>query len=193
MNHHRGSRLAVVDLETTGTTAGKHEIVQIAVVPLNDDLNPTGQHFYANICPEFSERADPKSLEINGLTLDELEGCPDAAMTASLLDEWVQSLGLHTGCRLIPIAHNWVFEHSFLTAWLGAIGRESIFHYHPRDTMILALTINDGAALHGKPAPFKSVGLPELCKQLQIVNTKPHDALADCLAEAELYRKLLCW
>ena len=30
-----GNRLAAVDLETTGTTPGYHEIVQIAVVPWN--------------------------------------------------------------------------------------------------------------------------------------------------------------
>ena len=30
-----------------------------------------------------------------------------------------------------------------------------------------------------------------MCNKLGITNTNPHDALADCIAEAEVYRTLL--
>jgi DNA polymerase III epsilon subunit-like protein len=35
------------------------------------------------------------------------------------------------------------------------------------------------------------VGLAALCEHFGVVNQKPHDALSDCLAEAEVYRCLL--
>jgi DNA polymerase III epsilon subunit-like protein len=36
-----------------------------------------------------------------------------------------------------------------------------------------------------------SVSLGSMCRKLNITNTNPHDALADCIAEAEVYRTLL--
>ena len=49
-----GNLLASIDLETTGTQPGYHEIIQIAVVPLNSDIRPNNDLpvFYQNIKPK---------------------------------------------------------------------------------------------------------------------------------------------
>ena len=44
--------------------------------------------------------------------------------------------------------------------------------------------------LAGREPIFPSVSLTHLCQQLGIVNKKPHDALADAIAEADLYRAM---
>ena len=57
--------------------------------------------------------------------------------------------------------------------------------------MLLAIAINDKAAFRGEAIPFNRVGLGSLCNKFNIVNANAHDALADALAEAEVYRALL--
>lgn len=174
-----------IDLETTGVDPGYSEIIQIAVVPLDDQLEPVGTPFYRLIRPEFPELADPKALEINGLSTEDLMDEADAEKVADLFEEWVD------GRRIIPLAHNYIFEHGFLNAWLGKKRFESLFHYHPRDGMLLALSIKDKCMLAGLPEPFTSVSLTNLCKVYGIINEKPHDALADSIAEAKLYKAML--
>jgi DNA polymerase III epsilon subunit-like protein len=191
MKHLYGNILASIDVETTGTLPRTHEMVQLAVVLLDSTLRPNGLAFSAYIRPEHTERLDPKAFEINGLTLEMLADAPSACRAIDLFDEWFSTLPLPTGGKLVPLSHNWTFEYGFLTAWLGDAGRDHYFHYHARDAMILALSIKDQLALRGQEAPFESVALTNLCKVYGVVNTMPHDALADALAEAELYRRML--
>jgi DNA polymerase III epsilon subunit-like protein len=191
MKHLFNNVITSIDVETTGTQPGYHEIIQVAAVTLNDDLRPDGRSFSTLIRPEHPERADPKALEINGLTLEALSDAPDSERAADLFSEWFLSLGLPPGGKLVPLSHNYTFEHGFLTAWLGITGRDHHIHYHPRDAMILALSIKDQRALKGLPAPFESVSLTNLCKVYGVTNDNPHDALADAIAEAELYRRML--
>jgi DNA polymerase III epsilon subunit-like protein len=191
MNSLNGHLLAAIDFETTGTIPGWHEICQVAIVPLNDDLRPAASPFYRYIRPEHPERADPAALRIHNISATILEAAPSADRVADLLGTWFETFRLHTGRRIMPLAHNWMFEHGFMTAWLGAEGRDAIFHYHARDAQGFALALNDAAALRGIKRPFESVSLTNLCKQFGIVNPKPHDALSDAQAEADLYRAML--
>jgi DNA polymerase III epsilon subunit-like protein len=57
--------------------------------------------------------------------------------------------------------------------------------------MILGISINDRAAMRGEYPVFNSVALGSMCKKLGIPIIKAHDALADSLAEAKLYKSLL--
>lgn len=190
----KGNPLAVVDLETTGRIGGYHEIVQIAVVPLDLrlEVSETVPPFYLNIRPEYPERAERRSEGITGLNLDDLIlNAPTQERVLELLVEWFMDLNLGAGRRLTPIAHNWAFEKSFLTPWLGPELMTTIFHPHPRDTMIFALMLNDRATMLGKSAPFKSVGLIQLCRQFGIPLDNAHNALADSVATAKLYSTMM--
>lgn len=191
MKHLKNNVIASIDFETTGTDPAQHEIVQVGIVPLDSRLQPLEPFFYRNIRPLHPDRCDPKALSINGLTLDILAEEADATRVAELFEEWFATLGLPVGGRLIPLAHNYVFEHGFLSTWLGPAARDAFFHYHSRDAQQLALAIKDQCALTGRPVPFDSVSLDSLCETYHVVNEKPHDALADALAEAELYRRML--
>ena len=91
----------------------------------------------------------------------------------------------------MPLAHNWAFESSFLKAWLGVQMVDQLFHSHARDSMLYAIAMNDKAQFRGEPVLFNRVGLGSMCAKLNITNINPHDALADCLAEAEVYRALM--
>lgn len=77
-----------------------------------------------------------------------------------------------------------------MTAAFGEKVFTSMFH-QPRDSMSLALALNDKRSKMGKQPLFESVGLPQLCKVLSVRNEKAHDAYHDSLACAEVYSKLL--
>ena len=139
--HINGNMLASVDLETTGRRPGHHEIIQIAVVPLNSDIRPLEgvRPFYHNIRPLHPERADGKATQVHGIKIEDLIlHAPHPGKVADLLREWWERLDLPASKTLVPLAHNWAFESAFLTAWLGIDEKQTLFHSHARDAFLLA-------------------------------------------------------
>ena len=185
--------LCVVDTETTGLVAGYHDLVQIAALPLNADLEPLegAAPFYMNIQPEFPERATPQALAKNGLKLDELLNCPDKHEVADYFYDWFKALNLPLGKRLIYLCQNAPFDIAYLKLWLGPEGFDQIFGRRGRDTMFSANYLNDKAAFQGQPVPFPNVSLEGLAKKYGISYEGAHDALADCIITAKVYKAML--
>lgn len=192
--HLNGNLMVAVDFETTGLEAGYHEIIQIAIVPLDADLQPNKEirPFYHNIAPKHPERSNGISARIHGLNLTDLMlNSPSSERVADLLVDWCEALELPRDKILVPLGFNWEFEASHGKAWLGQELFNQIFHGHARDGMRLAISTNDRAAFAGETIPFPYVGLKAICKYFGIVNENPHDALSDALTEAKAYRALL--
>lgn len=173
---------------------GWHEIVQIAIQPLDSRIMPLEGvlPFYQHIKPEFPERAEKKAMSIHKIDMDWLLiHAPDQYKVAELLDEWWTALDLPHMRTLVPLAQNWQYEAGFLKAWLGVEQFHQFFHAYARDTMLTAIQMNDRAYFNGEKILFDKVNLPALCRHYGVVNAKPHDALADSVAEAEVYRHML--
>jgi DNA polymerase III epsilon subunit-like protein len=192
--HLNGNLMVSVDLETTGRQPGFHEIIQVACVPLGPDLKPAAnlQPFYTEVRPDFPERAEKQAMCKHSIPMEELLlHAPTQDKVRDLFVEWFERLDLPFKKSLVPLAHNWAFEASFLKAWMGINLFEDLWFSLARDGMLLALAINDRAAFRGEEIPFNRVGLGSLCNKFGVVNANAHDALADALAEAEVYRALL--
>jgi DNA polymerase III epsilon subunit-like protein len=192
--HLNGNLMVSVDLETTGRQPGFHEIIQVACVPLGPDLKPAPdlQPFYTEVRPDFPERAEKQAMCKHSIPMEELLlHAPTQDKVRDLFVEWFERLDLPFKKSLVPLAHNWAFEASFLKAWMGINLFEDLWFSLARDGMLLALAINDRAAFRGEEIPFNRVGLGSLCNKFGVVNANAHDALADALAEAEVYRALL--
>ena len=192
--HLNGNLMVSVDLETTGRQPGFHEIIQVACVPLGPDLKPAAdlQPFYTEVRPDFPERAEKQAMCKHSIPMEELLlHAPTQDKVRDLFVEWFERLDLPFKKSLVPLAHNWAFEASFLKAWMGINLFEDLWFSLARDGMLLALAINDRAAFRGEEIPFNRVGLGSLCNKFGVVNASAHDALADALAEAEVYRALL--
>ncbi len=192
--HFNGNLLCAVDLETTGRMPGYHEIIQIAIVPLDSNIEPLDNilPFYMNIAPQHLDRVEKLAINRNHLDVATIaRESLDAWRVADLFDEWVQRLRLPYRKCLVPLAHNWVFEAGFLRAWLGLEGFDHYWHPHPRDTMLMALAANDRAYIRGDDLPFKTLSLTGMCKYFGITLEKAHDALHDALATAKVYQNLL--
>ena len=188
-----GHTLCAVDVETTGTLPGWHEIIQIAVLPLNQHLEPDPEKkfFYMNIYPDHPERISAGATRKHGITLESLEGCPTQDQAVELFHEWFQKLGLPFKKRVVPLCHNWAFERSMLIPWLGEDGFNELFQSTARDTMTLSSSIDDLYAWHGRKPPFGWVSLGNMCKRFDIELDNAHDALADCVATAKLYASIM--
>lgn len=190
-----GHVLCVVDVETTGTEPGWHEIIQIAAVPLDQNYEPAKKHrpFYLEgIAPNHPERQSPEAKRKHHLDAYKLaEECVSQVRAADLMDEWFMSLNLPSGKRLIPLAHNWAFERSMMIHWLGPETFNTIWDGRARDSMLAADFINDIHYWQGMRNPFHDVSLLSTCKKLGIELDNAHNALADCLATAKVYKALV--
>ena len=62
------SLYAIVDVETTGLNPNYHEMIDIGIIIINQNLEIKGQYF-SKVLPSFPERIDPIAQNINGFDL----------------------------------------------------------------------------------------------------------------------------
>ena len=109
--------------------------------------------------------------------------------------EWIEKLDrpitkFGTTCKLEPLGQNYGFDRGFMEQWMTLATYQDYFDYHYRDLMHAALYLNDKASFYAEKVPFSKVNLAWLCNKLGVVNADSHDALSDCVATAECYKKL---
>ena len=196
MVHLNGGVLCAIDVETTGANPRKHDIIQVAVLPLDNWLKPRKEivPFYLNLIPNKDMAdIDFEACAVSQINLAKLslEGV-DQYRAAELFEDWVNRLKLPPGKRIFPLAQNWLFDRSFLIEWLGAKMFENLIDGRYRDTMAVANFCNDKADFQGEAFPYQKVNLTYLCNTLHVDRIgKAHDALSDCYATAEVYRRML--
>ena len=194
MKHLNGHLLCAIDCETTGLKAGYHDIVQVCILPLNSQLKPDKKilPFYMDIAPKFPERAHPDAIRVNKLDMTQLiNNGMEPYKAADLFEEWVEKLQLPFRKKIAPLGHNYTFDRSFLREWLGVETYEDFIDYHIRDTGVAALFCNDYCDFHNEKYPYPKFSLTYLASQLKIEHGGAHDALADCITTAEVYRRMM--
>ena len=201
MIHWKGHRLCVIDVESTGTEHGYHELVQLCIIPMTTrlEIDKTVNPFYVNIKPNYPERADRKAMSVNGLSLAKLNSSGiDSMMALGMLERWYKKLvplnqGGEFHCKILPMGHNYAqFDKTMIENWMTAAGYEynDFFHWHPRDTQVMATFINDRYAMRGLEPPFREVNLNYLCNKFGFENPNAHDALGDCSVTAKIFKSM---
>jgi DNA polymerase III epsilon subunit-like protein len=191
--NYNGNLLAAIDIETTGLVAGFHEVIQIAIVPLNSSFEPLEDvpAFYETIAPEHPERQSWGALSSHCIDLKTLMlHSPPKEEVVERLEDYFANLPLHVGKNIIPLAHNHAFERSFMLDLLGYAEYDRIFNGLIRDTMNIVSYINDRSNVQGRPYPFVSASLVNLAELFGIKNPNPHDAYNDAMVCARLYKEL---
>ena len=194
MKHLNGHLLCAIDTETTGLIPGKHEIFEICVLPLNSKLEVSRDHLPFNLKLRPEKVDDIQWEALNVTQMDFMELCStgmDKWEAADLFVSWYEKLGLADNKRIMPLAHNWVFDAPFIKEWLGFAEFNLRFDGRYRDTMSTALTINDQYDIKNEPCPFPKVKLSYLASCLKIEYDKTHNALDDCVLTAKVYKELV--
>lgn len=184
MEYDKLKILAAFDLETTGLDPVVHDIIEIAIVPLNSDFTRAElPEFTARVKAIHPENADPESLQINGL--NPFEG-DDIEKVAVDIATWLSNNNIG---RIDPVGHNLRFDLDFFQTKFPQLS--NIFSCYMRDSMQLAIAINDISLIQTKEKVFSSVSLRNLKRQFGMDMPVQHRAIADALDAAELYRRLM--
>ena len=199
MQHWNGNQLCSIDCETTGLDCQYDEILQIAIIPLDSNIEPRKDimPFTLFMKPEHPERIDPQALHVNKLRLETImEHGVDRILAEELLEKWIHSLGLPvtkygTPKKIIPLGQNYCFDRGFITNWLGNKLYDEYFDYHYVDTMITANYLNDRAAMRAEKVPFSKINLVYLASTLKIPHEGAHDAIKDAIMAAAVYKQML--
>jgi DNA polymerase III epsilon subunit-like protein len=189
-----GNVLCAVSCETTGLRAGFHDLIQICVLPLDNELKPQRGiiPFYVDVKPRRPENCQKGDTKVNRTRLCQimLNGL-DADKAADLFDEWALKLKLGHEKRISPISSKWPLDRDFMIDWMGRENFEYNFDARYRDTQAAALYMNDRADFQVEQIQFGRVGLTSLANRLHVERDIKHDALQDCLVIAECYRKMV--
>lgn len=202
MQHWNGNIMCAVDTETTGFDVGYHEIIQLAILPLDSNFKPMKKEgvmpLNIFIRPDNPERIDPQAMKVNKIKLDDLHRMGlDSESAIEIIDHWYEKLDMPYAkfgsqrCRIIPLGHNIGYDIGHLKYWLGDELYNKYFHWNVADTLITAQFLNDRAAYRAERVPFSKKDLGYVCSTLKIKRERSHDALQDCIATAECYRRMM--
>ncbi len=78
----------VLDLETTGTEVGYHEIIQLGAVLLDQDFNEIS-NFFSNVCPVYENRFSKEAQKVHHLSMIDLENSPAIYEIIPQFEDWI--------------------------------------------------------------------------------------------------------
>ena len=166
-------REIVFDTETTGLEPGDgHRLVEIGCIELVNRI-PTGNSFHRYLNPERD--MPPEAFNVHGLSVDFLK---DKPVFATIVEELLEFLADDP-----LVAHNAMFDLSFLNSELVRISRPVVARERLVDTLMLAW----------RKHPGSSNRLDDLCARYRIDATRriKHGALLDAELLAEVYLELI--
>jgi DNA polymerase III epsilon subunit-like protein len=177
-----------IDIETTGLTAGKHEIIEIGIVPYDENtfLPLPNITFSTYVRPVHWENIDLAAIEVNKINLAELKNAPTPVQVRAMLLQWKSEL---FGDDLFaPLGHNYAsFDKQFLQLFFKD-QYESIFDYHIRDSAVIANFLKDKKTL-----PVTKCSLSSLATFFKVDQLPLHSALSDAFTALAVYRNLLLY
>jgi DNA polymerase III epsilon subunit family exonuclease len=157
-----GHRLRVVDTETTGVLSGRHGLVEVASVRVEDGV--IGEGWTTLVNPR--RRIPPDAVRVHGITDEMVKDAPDAGAVSAVLRT---ELGEHP-----LVFHHAAFDLAFLRALMRETGQPPI-HNPVVDTLGLAHAL----------APGGSHSLGRMAEWLGVPRRERHRALPDALTTAE--------
>ena len=164
-------RFAVIDIETSGLSTRRHRILQVAVVVVEDGHIVDEWSSLARLRWRF-QRVGPR--RVHGIDRSMLRGAPPLPVVLAELARRIDGA--------VVTAHNVGFDWPFL---VRAAGRAGVAW--PAGPRLCTLRLSRRL----DPDRTQSHRLGDVCARYGITNDRPHDALHDARATAQLLPHLL--
>lgn len=170
--------LAIVDVEATGLDWEVHEIIDLGMLRVDQNLLTVKEEWEARVKPDHPETGDERSLEISGYSEEDWEGA------LPLKEAMRQFADKVEGC--IFVAHPMTVDFSFLDRAFKKTGIENSMHYHQLDLFSMAW------ALKREDESLTKVTLHELTKHFELEGEPmPHRAINGARLAFEILKKLV--
>lgn len=176
---HRQRDLCFMDVETTGTIFGFHEIIDVACVRTNSNGSHIKGHWEAKIRPRNPERITEVARNINGYSKESWSTAP-----ASSPELWEKFVDFVRGG--VPVCHNPSFERAFISLETMTQGISDLgLDYHWIGTESLAWPLYVSGQV-------QRLWLEGLCEHFGFsIEPKPHRAMNGAKACYQVYRALM--
>ncbi len=112
-----GLKYYIIDTETTGLSAGYHEIIEISIIR-SEDRNQISKFIKA----EFPQRASPEALKITNKSIKDLLGGESKEKVVEAIDLFLSQDNCSPEHRVF-VAHNAPFDRRFCHALWGSVGK----------------------------------------------------------------------
>lgn len=176
------------DVESTGLDPIKHDIIELSLYRLSDDVQRTWF-----LKPINFDNIEVAALRINHHKLEDLQGKTqygrdtyrDPKEVIVEIENWLFEDNTDTANRCL-IAHNTNFDKSMMESLWNKCGASDSFPFGRRylDTMQIALMLDH---ISGEYA--EGYSLNNLSKKYGIRNEKAHSAAADTKCMVEVFKK----
>jgi DNA polymerase III epsilon subunit-like protein len=182
---------SVFDLETTNLDHELGGIVEICILPFDDQLNIREDipAFHTFVAPEHDCVIDPLAMKINGIKQDQMRVFTWKRQVIQELFDWKEKYNIK---KIDGLGQNMKFDLDFYKEFTKGISSLSgLFDHTYADTKFVAKGINDAFLAKGKPKPFKNLKLETLAAYFDIDYSNAHSAFEDCKITLQVYRCLL--
>lgn len=164
-----------IDVETAGPIPGEYSMLSIGACLVDDDT----QSFSALLKP-INNNADPKALEVSGLSLDLLARDGEApAVAMKRFADWVGSVA-GEGDVPVFVGFNAPFDWSFANYYFHRFMGSNPFGFTALDIKAYYM----GAT----GCSWRETRSSEISRKLNPISKGDHDALHDAKFQAELFR-----
>ncbi|HEX8115988.1 MAG TPA: 3'-5' exonuclease [Pyrinomonadaceae bacterium] len=171
--------LCFIDIETTGSVFGYHEIVEVAALRTTPDASLIRGAWHTRVRPRHPGRITPRAQELNGFNEEAW-----ASARASDQSLWREFSDFVAGC--VPVCHNPSFDRAFISLAAVAEGVEDLgVRFHWIGTESLAWPFYQAGQ-------FPVLSLAHLCDFFNIEREPmPHHALGGAHACRSVYVALM--
>lgn len=170
-----------LDVETTGLNPQRHDVVQIACIPVikGKRCDPFNQYCQ----PLNYDSVEQDAVKVHGITIDRMRSFQTSERCLDRFIDYIDSFKVQFKIS----GYNINFDRSFVGAWFNKHGRSDdyrrLFHTDVHDVMRRAKAVKT----LNKPKSFKLV---DVCALFNIDISNAHDALCDIRATIDVDEKI---
>lgn len=177
--------LLMLDIESTGIDVTKHEIIQIAGIVLDKKTLKEKKSFVSYVKPTNWKARDPEAMAICKIEWKDLKDAPN-------LKTVLQKFNKAFGADVIPTTYGGNLDIIFLPAAYRKSGMKYPFEYHSYNMWPVCYTYMAKWKQLKNKKRYVGFSLEDIGDYLGVKRMPGrHDALGDCLYQAEILRALI--